>query len=1205
MTPSARTAFTLFLGLTLGAPHVASFQATPAGQAGPNGSILGRAVTRHAREPIADAVVVLNNAAGEEVDAVRTTVSGHFLFTDVPPGNWTIGAVKAGYQATGLARRASVTLSVGEHRRDVEVPLIRFAAVEGTVLDDAGDPVVGVKVQSHVLSGGGWGGWTGSYSTTTDDRGRYRLFLAPNTYTISVPSRITWMPAATHGLINSGDAGMKAAFERDASVRSLVETLDGGEGVAVDGGRALQVTEGPMAPHSSGTDGCTAYRTRFNGNAASAASAPPLVINDGEEHLGVDIRVQRTVGAAVSGVVSSPSFPVASVPIVLGTDDGIDHTFVATTYSTPDGRFTFPCVASGHYVLSVEHKLPAGAGASRSTTTVRSNAGQVRLTDSGPRRLADDQLLYASMPLSVGGKAVEGLRIELQTGHRFSGRLVIDDPAPARTAAPRRTVQFWAVEGRQGYFSVDVGEDLEFTSPAMPAGDFYVSAYSADGLGVGSIVVDGRDISDALLRLPGADVGGAIITMARLPSLSGRVKNVDGDGHRPQVKLFPVDREIWPSHERPNRRRVLSTTAESTGAYRFPRVPPGDYFVVALAEDPTGDWRIPSSLDRLSRVAERITIEPGRDASRELSAVALPAEAADASVSRSPVTDSLGIPAGGTELEPSPLVGRVVDAARPDEPLRAARVTIRAIAGSFRRAVLTNDDGWFSAGGIPDGRYIIDASKAAYLTMSHGAPGPGRPGTPVDVNRAEPTRVELGLPRGGVITGRVTNTLGQPFMGARVAVLTLKSTPDGPVLEPAAGAQPDDPMVADTGEYRVYGLPPGRYYVGAAVDQGAAWPARMLAEADVANAVRGESPAARPRDRRQMYAPAFHPSGPDLTLARVVEVHANSVAEAVDIQIDPETAGSVSGRLAFPDGTPAAGVRIALLPDGLRVPGATQHGAASQTRVASYGGIARVTTARDGSFTVTGLPATTYTVGALAEDARSGQKYWTATSLAVRGQDLRDIPITLEPAMPIRGTLDVRSTAGRTLDVRTLSVTLRGTTAGELQVQHVAAGIDTSGAFTFPDVVPGRYQLFIGGLGNPWVAEVPAGGVDLLDARAELGGSIPIEVTITDQAATVSGRFDDASGRPATDYFVVLLPPDRNHWHEASRRLLATRPSADGRYVFGGLPAGDYLMAAVTDLVDDGWRDPTVLEMLAGSGAMRIRLAPGEALVQNIRVGSR
>ena len=59
------------------------------------------------------------------------------------------------------------------------------------------------------------------------------------------------------------------------------------------------------------------------------------------------------------------------------------------------------------------------------------------------------------------------------------------------------------------------------------------------------------------------------------------------------------------------------------------------------------------------------------------------------------------------------------------------------------------------------------------------------------------------------------------------------------------------------------------------------------------------------------------------------------------------------------------------------------------------------------------------------------------------------------------------------------------------------------------------------------------------------------------------------------------------------------RPDATGRYRIVGLPPGDYLLAAVSELQPDDFADPAFLEMLV-PGSVKISLAEGEKETQDV-----
>lgn len=119
-----------------------------------------------------------------------------------------------------------------------------------------------------------------------------------------------------------------------------------------------------------------------------------------------------------------------------------------------------------------------------------------------------------------------------------------------------------------------------------------------------------------------------------------------------------------------------------------------------------------------------------------------------------------------------------------------------------------------------------------------------------------------------------------------------------------------------------------------------------------------------------------------------------------------------------------------------------------------------------------------------------------------------------------------------------------------------------------------------------------------LDLRAS---AADVVVTFSDRHSEISGALQTSAGQPAPDFFVVVFPADPALWPSA-RRLQSARPASDGRFVFADLPAGDYLLAALSD--DEGWQTPATLQQIARSG-VKVTLADGAKIVQSLKIGGR
>jgi hypothetical protein len=153
--------------------------------------------------------------------------------------------------------------------------------------------------------------------------------------------------------------------------------------------------------------------------------------------------------------------------------------------------------------------------------------------------------------------------------------------------------------------------------------------------------------------------------------------------------------------------------------------------------------------------------------------------------------------------------GRVTDVAT-GQPLRGVAISIRSSGEveGLARGALTDDEGRWSFAQLPAGDYVLNHSKPGF-TRVHGV----RIYSPVHVSPQFPVRdLELVLARGGVISGRVTDPMGEPAVQVQVqAHRVLQGQPWWP--------QHHD-TTDDRGEFRLFGLMPGEYAVSATPQRG-------------------------------------------------------------------------------------------------------------------------------------------------------------------------------------------------------------------------------------------------------------------------------------------------------------------------------------------------------------------------------------------------
>ena len=130
------------------------------------------------------------------------------------------------------------------------------------------------------------------------------------------------------------------------------------------------------------------------------------------------------------------------------------------------------------------------------------------------------------------------------------------------------------------------------------------------------------------------------------------------------------------------------------------------------------------------------------------------------------------------------------------------------------------------------------------------------------------------------------------------------------------------------------------------------------------------------------------------------------------------------------------------------------------------------------------------------------------------------------------------------------------------------------GLFSMMSITPGEYVIQVPtsmATAMGWtLTSITMEGQDILDVPIQLAANSISAVTITfsDRATELSGRVNDAEGRPQPGLTLVVFSADRRHWYAGSRRVRQALPDARGDYRVGGLPPGDYWLAAISGGLD-------------------------------------
>jgi hypothetical protein len=230
---------------------------------------------------------------------------------------------------------------------------------------------------------------------------------------------------------------------------------------------------------------------------------------------------------------------------------------------------------------------------------------------------------------------------------------------------------------------------------------------------------------------------------------------------------------------------------------------------------------------------------------------------------------------------------------------------------------------------------------------------------------------------------------------------------------------------------------------------------------------------------------------------------------------------------------------------------------------------------------------------------------WASTQIAVDGEHIGGLSLSLEPGLTIAGRVQYRESSLKPPDG--VYITARPfDTQATVDFAPEGARVGRDGRFTITGVIPGRYRLGVSMPGSErqigwYVESITANAQDALDAVLTIQPNqhvLDASVTMTDRIGQVSGTVTPAAG-PPSDYTVVLFPDDQRLWLPQSRRIQGTRAGADGGYTFRSVPAGAYLLAVADDVENGEWFDPAFLQRLSPA-AVRLTIGEGERKTQDL-----
>jgi hypothetical protein len=357
----------------------------------------------------------------------------------------------------------------------------------------------------------------------------------------------------------------------------------------------------------------------------------------------------------------------------------------------------------------------------------------------------------------------------------------------------------------------------------------------------------------------------------------------------------------------------------------------------------------------------------------------------------------------------------------------------------------------------------------------------------------------------------------------------------------------------------------------------------------------------------------FYPGTTDAAGDATIRVASGDERTGVDMPLSIVTLARLAGSLVDADGRPVTSAMVALVPKRGDQPSPVDvliaSGALAFPRAMVSASAFSFTAVAPGQYTLVARTGSGQR-GAVAAEAGL-PTLWSVSDITIDGTDRDDLALRLLPGPTVTGRYVLERGSASPTDSGVLSLSLVAINPLPGVPSTFRAAMQPDGTFRIPSVAPGRYLARVDASAATAAAQwtlksAVVSGRDIADrplvAAPEAGELRGAVVTFTDRAAQISGRLVDVSGRAVTRYSILVVTQDRSLWLPNARRIRSVRPATDGSFEIGGLPSGDYAIAAVENAEDADLSDAGFLSEVLTS-AFTLTLADGEHKRQDFRVG--
>lgn len=501
--------------------------------------------------------------------------------------------------------------------------------------------------------------------------------------------------------------------------------------------------------------------------------------------------------------------------------------------------------------------------------------------------------------------------------------------------------------------------------------------------------------------------------------------------------------------------------------------------------------------------------------------------------------------------------------------------------------IMGDDRGRFVVPNLSAGLYRLFAAHNGFVRTEYGQRATGRRGTALRIVEGQQLRdLTIRMQPTGSITGRVFGADGEALTGFMVELLQTAYDSTGEAfMRRSSFARTDD-----RGEYRLYWVTPGRYYVRVNPFSEFDDDQFRLAKAIYLEAGQGDGP---PREgletaglvnlnavfSRDGLVPTYYPNTTERSGGQLLEVRAGAELSGVNIQVVPQPVSRVGGRVVNAAGEPVKSGFVVLR---------SQDGTRFEDPIGN-----------DSSFEFGRVTPGWYQLVAMSSN-RDGERQdlRALTEVQVAGSNVENLLLTARPGVSASGVVQFEGglPPANAAEIGSARVVIVATSSDQGNIRAA------DGYFKIDQVFPGEYWVRLEHLpSGTYLKEARSAGLDVF-ARplvvSERPDPIDIEIVVGTKTGRIEGLVTDAILRPVPAAEVVLIPNGPRPRRELYRQ---TQADERGQFRIENVPAGEYKAFVWEDLEPFSYFASSVLERYEAAGAA-VHVREGASATVTVKV---